>query len=58
MLAGRNITASDTIKEFLINETYAKSLGFKHPEDAINKQLDYNNKKMSIVGIMHDFNEQ
>ncbi|MEO8415569.1 MAG: ABC transporter permease [Ginsengibacter sp.] len=58
ILAGRNVRESDTIKEFLINETYAKSLGFIHPEDAINKQLDYNNKKMSIVGIMHDFNEQ
>lgn len=58
ILAGRNIMESDTIKEFLINETYAKSLGFKHPEDALNKQLDYNDKKMSIVGVMHDFHEQ
>ncbi|HWH61832.1 MAG TPA: FtsX-like permease family protein, partial [Ginsengibacter sp.] len=58
ILAGRNIMESDTVKEFLINETYARSLGFKHPEDALNKQLDYNGKKMSIVGVMHDFNEQ
>ena len=58
ILAGRNIMESDTVKEFLINETYAKSLGFKHPDDAINKQLDYNDKKMPIVGVMHDFNEQ
>ena len=58
LLAGRNVLESDTIKEFLINETYAKALGFKRPEDALNKQLDYNDKKLPIVGVMHDFNEQ
>jgi ABC-type antimicrobial peptide transport system permease subunit len=58
ILAGRNVEESDTIKEFLINETYAKSLGFKHPQDAINKMLDYNGKKLPVVGVMHDFNEQ
>jgi putative ABC transport system permease protein len=58
IIAGRNVLPSDTVKEFLINETYAKSLGFKHPEDALGKQLDFNGKKMPIVGIMHDFHEQ
>ncbi len=58
ILAGRNIEESDTIKEFLINETYARSLGFKRPQDAINKLLDYNGMKLPVVGVMHDFNEQ
>ncbi len=58
LLAGRNVRESDTIKEFLINETYAKGLGFTHPEDAIGKQLEFNGKQMPIVGVMHDFHEQ
>jgi predicted permease len=58
ILAGRNVEESDTIKEFLINETYSKELGFKRPQDAINKLLDYNGMKLPIVGVMHDFNEQ
>ncbi len=58
LLAGRNVQESDTIKEFLINETYAKSLGFKKPQDAINKQLDFNGMKIPIAGVMHDFHEQ
>ena len=58
ILAGGNVQQSDTIKEFLINETYAKSLGFKHPEDALGKLLDFDGKKMPVVGVMHDFNEQ
>ncbi len=58
ILAGRNVEESDTIKEFLINETYSKALGFKHPQDAINKLLDYNGMKLPIIGVIHDFNEQ
>ncbi len=58
LLAGRNIEQSDTIKEFLINETYAKMMGFQHPEEALNKQLDFNGKKIPVVGVMHDFHEQ
>ena len=58
LLAGRNVVQSDTIKEFLINETYSKKLGFKHPEDVLNKKLYFNGKKMPIVGVMRDFHEQ
>jgi predicted permease len=58
ILAGRNVQQSDTIREFLINETYAKALGFRQPGEAIGKLLDFNDKKMPIVGVMHDFNEQ
>ena len=57
LLAGRNVRQSDTIREFVINETYSKILGFQHPEEALNKQLDFNGKKMPIVGVMKDFHE-
>ena len=49
--------ASDTMKEFIINDTYAKLLGFQKPEDALGKQLNFNGKKMPIVGVMQDFHE-
>ncbi len=58
LLAGRNVMASDSIKEFLINNTYAKLLGFKKPEDAIGKMLSFNNKQLPVVGVMQDFHEQ
>ena len=58
LLAGNNVTPSDTMKEFLINENYAKLLGFKKPQDAIGKQLTFNNKLMPIVGVMQDFHDQ
>lgn len=58
LLAGRNVEPSDTIKEFIINNTYAKLLDFQKPEDAIGKQLNFNGKSMPIVGVMHDFHDQ
>ena len=58
LLAGRNVEPSDTMKEFIINETYAKTLGFKKPEDALNKYLQFNGKNMPIVGVMKDFHEE
>jgi ABC-type antimicrobial peptide transport system permease subunit len=58
VLAGRNVEESDTIKEFLINETYAKALGFNRPQDALGKLLDFNGRRLPIVGVMRDFNEQ
>jgi ABC-type antimicrobial peptide transport system permease subunit len=52
LIAGRNITASDTANELLINETLAKQLGFKHPEDAINHFVTFGNTPLPIVGVM------
>jgi putative ABC transport system permease protein len=57
LLAGRNVEPSDTMKEFLINDNYSKLLGFKKPEDALGKQLNFNGKMMPIVGVMQDFHE-
>lgn len=58
MLAGRNVSASDTMGEFLINDKYAKLLGFQKPEDAIGKLLSFTDKKLPIVGVMQDFHDQ
>jgi ABC-type antimicrobial peptide transport system permease subunit len=62
ILAGRNITNSDTAKEFIINETYAKALGFKKPEQAVGHYLIYSggkgDYKLPIVGVVADFHLQ
>ena len=58
LVAGRNVLPSDSLKEFLINATYARMLGFQNPADAVGKLLRYNNQKLPIVGVMQDFHEQ
>jgi putative ABC transport system permease protein len=57
LLTGRIVLPSDTIAEYVINETYSKILGFTKPEDAIGKMLDGGMSKGSIpiVGVMADF---
>ena len=64
LLTGKNLSASDTMKEFLINETCVKKLGFKKPEDAIGKiaEIGYSDasfpKRGPITGVIADFHSQ
>jgi putative ABC transport system permease protein len=60
LLAGRNIQRSDTGKVIIINNSYAKILGFQNPNEAIGKQLDNPNpdNKLTIIGVVADFYER
>ncbi|MFI5130541.1 MAG: ABC transporter permease [Chitinophagales bacterium] len=53
--AGRNLQQSDTLREFVINETYARFLGYNNPSDIIGKEIDRSGKKVPIVGVLADF---
>jgi ABC-type antimicrobial peptide transport system permease subunit len=56
LLAGRNLRQTDTAEEYLVNETYARFLGFTNPSDIVGKYLDRgSNKKVPIVGLVADF---
>ncbi|MFT3705376.1 MAG: ABC transporter permease [Agriterribacter sp.] len=57
ILAGRNVLPSDTVKELLINESYAHALGFVNATDALNIQLNMWGKTLPVVGIMKDFHD-
>ena len=58
LLAGNNITQSDTTNKFLINQTYAHILGFQQPQQAIGKYLYWNNNRAVIItGVVADFNQ-
>jgi len=58
LLAGRNIHASDTTNEFVINETAVHAFGFKSPQDAIGKFIGQSTEKFPIVGVVNDFHLQ
>jgi ABC-type antimicrobial peptide transport system permease subunit/AraC-like DNA-binding protein len=59
LLAGRNITEADTGKAIIINNTYAKLLGFTNPHEAIGKQLNwFGGRNISIIGVVADFNQR
>jgi putative ABC transport system permease protein len=56
IVAGRNITRSDTLTEWVINETAARALGFSRPADAVGQLLYNDDKAIPIVGVVADFN--
>ncbi len=55
LVAGRNLIESDSILEFIINETLAKKLGISNPLDALNKKVDLGDANGLVVGVVKDF---
>jgi len=55
LLAGTNIRSSDTLRQIVINATYAKILGFSSPKQAVGKFVDIDKGKTEIVGVAADF---
>jgi putative ABC transport system permease protein len=59
LAAGRNVAASDTIREFLVNEALTQKLGLAKPEDALNKQLALGKfAKGRIVGVLKNYHNR
>lgn len=58
LVAGRNIFPSDTVREYLVNETAVKKLRLKSPQEIIGKTIEVNGKKAAVVGVLRDFNQQ
>jgi len=57
-VAGRPYYASDTVREFVVNETLLRKLGVNDPQAAIGKEINFwdGNKAARIVGVIRDFN--
>jgi predicted permease len=57
-VAGHAYRASDSVREFVVNETLLKKLGIRNPKEAIGKQINFWNggKVANIVGVIRDFN--
>lgn len=55
LLAGRNLQAGDTTREFLVNETFVKKLNLASPEEILNKQVVIGTEKAAVVGVIKDY---
>jgi putative ABC transport system permease protein len=61
LLAGRNLRESDTTLAAIINNTYAKILGFTNPHDVIGKQLGGlfgRRHNVTVIGVVADYNQR
>ncbi len=54
LVAGRNLQQSDTTKEYVINETYARILGYQDPAGIIGQMINRGDTKIPIVGVLAD----
>jgi putative ABC transport system permease protein len=56
LLAGRNLQQSDTPREYVVNEHYARFLGFSNPAEIVGKFIQRNNAQIPVVGVLADIN--
>ena len=57
MAAGRNFSRNvkTDSNKFIINETTVKTLGWKTPENALNRQIKYGDVTGNVIGVTKDF---
>ena len=58
LLAGSNLPYSDTTKSIIINEAYANFLGFKDPQQAIGKEIEWDKRNIPISGVVANFHQR
>ncbi|MEJ7739013.1 MAG: ABC transporter permease [Chitinophagaceae bacterium] len=59
-ISGRPFVNSDSLREFVVNETFVSKLGIKDPRDVIGKEINFwdGDKVAPIVGVVKDFHNQ
>ncbi len=59
LVAGKFYEASDTAREYVINETLLKKVGISDPQEALGKMLRIGgNKPKPVIGVVQDFKLQ
>jgi ABC-type antimicrobial peptide transport system permease subunit len=55
LVAGRIYFPSDTMREFVVNETIVRKLGIQNSQNAIGKLINVNGSTLPIAGVVKDF---
>ncbi len=57
LLAGRD-RLNDSVREYVVNESFAKALGFQNPAQVVGAAVKLDTMSIPIVGLMRDFNQR
>ena len=62
LVAGRNFFANDSVVEYVVNESLARQLGFRWPQDALGKPVEAGiyhagGARGTIMGVVRDFHQ-
>jgi len=59
LVAGRNYIETDTVREFLVNESVVRKLGIKNVTDILGKEISFWKGELqgSVVGVVKDFHD-
>ncbi|GAB3916270.1 ABC transporter permease [Larkinella terrae] len=57
LVAGRNISESDTIREYLVNEAFLHKMNIRDPQKVLGRRMQYylSSELRPIVGVVRDF---
>lgn len=55
LVAGSNISESDTAQGFLVNEKLASMVGFNNPQDILGKKISSAGQNLPVVGVVKNF---
>jgi putative ABC transport system permease protein len=60
LVAGRNLTPSDTVREIIVNETMVRKLGLNSPEEILGRTIIADGGEMvaPVVGVLKDFHDK
>lgn len=56
LLSGRQML-NDSVKEYIVNEAFAKEVGFQNTADVVGTFVKMDTLKIPIVGLMRDFHQ-
>jgi len=57
-VAGRNLLATDTLREYIVNEAFVRKLNLASADEVIGKKLIVDGEAMPVVGVVKDFHNQ
>jgi ABC-type antimicrobial peptide transport system permease subunit len=60
LVAGKDLSPSDTVREMLVNETLVRKLGLRSPDEIIGKIITADGGDMvaPVVGVLKDFHDK